>query len=92
MSLGGSTKLRFAWGLGHESNNRVEALALWQGLNLVIKSNFLSISVFGDFRLIIPTMNSQKNPSQVQLASTLKKIKLVLPKFHKISFFHILRK
>ena len=65
LSPGGSTKLHFAWGLGHETNNRVEALALWHGLNLAIKRNLLSISVFGDSRLIIQAMNSQKIPSQV---------------------------
>ena len=29
LSPGGSTELCFAWGLGHETNNREEALALW---------------------------------------------------------------
>ena len=92
LSPGGSTELRFQWGLGIESNNRAEALALWQGLNLAIKRNFLSISAFGYSRLIIQAMKTQKNPYQVHLASILKKIRLILPKFHKISFYHILRK
>ena len=72
LSPGGSTELHFSWGLGHETNNRSKALALWQGLNLAIKRNFLSILVFGDSRLIIQAMKPQKNPSQVELASTLK--------------------
>ena len=53
LRLGGSSELRFHWGLGIESNNRAEALALWQGLNLAINRNILSISIFGDSRLII---------------------------------------
>lgn len=92
LSPGGSTELRFAWGLGHEKNNKAEGFTLWQGLNLAIKRNLLSISVFGDSRLIIQAMNSQNIPSQVQLAPILKKIRLLLSKFHKISFYHVLRK
>lgn len=89
---GGPIELRFAWGLGNETNNIAEALDLWQGLNLAIKRNLLSISVFGDSRLITQAMNSQNIPSQVQLAPILKKIRLLFPKFHKISFYHVLRK
>ena len=88
----GSDVLRFAWGLGRESNNRAEALALWQGLFQAIKGNFLSISVFGDSRIIIQALNTNKNPSQLHLSAILKKIRLILPKFHKISFYLILRK
>ena len=88
----GSDVLRFAWGLGKESNNRAEALALWQGLNQAIKGKFLSISVFGDSRLIIQALNIQKNPSQLHLSSILRNIILIFPKFHKISFYHIPRK
>jgi len=32
-------ELRFAWGLGIETNNRAEALALWQGINQAIIHN-----------------------------------------------------
>ena len=88
---GGSSELRFHWGLGIESNNRAEALALWQGLNLAINRNILSLSVFGDSRIIIQALTSHKTPHQVHLASIIKKIRLLLPKFSKISFFHILR-
>jgi len=87
-----STVIRFAWGLGRETNKRPEALALWQGLNQAIKGNFLSISVFGDSRLIIQALNTHKNPAKLQLSTILRKIRLILPKFLKISFFHIPRK
>eukprot|EP00253_Pinus_taeda_P035966 PITA_35966 len=89
LSPDGSDVFRFAWGLGKESNNRADALALWLGLSQAIKGNFLSISVFGDSRIIIQALNSNKNPSQLHLSSILRKIRLILPKFHKISFYHI---
>eukprot|EP00253_Pinus_taeda_P007428 PITA_07428 len=87
----GSTELRYHWGLGIESNNRAEALALWQGLNLALKRNILKLSVFGDSRLIIQALNLNTIPSQILLASIFKKIRLILPLFQKINFFHILR-
>lgn len=87
----GSTEIRFHWGLGIESNNRVEALALWQGLKLAIKRKLQTLSVFGDSTLIIQALNLNSTPSQIQLASIFEKIKLTLPQFRKIPFFHILR-
>lgn len=91
LSPGGFTEMRFHWGLGIETNNRAEALALWQGLKLAINRNILSLSVFGDSRLIIQALLFPKTPHQVHLASIIKKIRLLLPKFNKIAFFHIIR-
>eukprot|EP00253_Pinus_taeda_P015908 PITA_15908 len=91
LNPGGFTEMRFHWGLGIETNNRAEALALWQGLNLAINKNILSLNVFGDSRLIIQALLFPKTPHQVHLASIIKKIRLLLPKFNKIAFYHILR-
>jgi len=87
----GTTLLRYHWGLGIESNNRAEALALWQGLTLALKRNIQSLTVFGDSRLIIQAMNSLSNPLQIHLVRILKKIRSMLVKFQKIPFYHILR-
>jgi ribonuclease HI len=35
----GLSEIRFSWGLGIETNNIAEALALWQGLNQAILHN-----------------------------------------------------
>eukprot|EP00253_Pinus_taeda_P019066 PITA_19066 len=87
----GSVLLQYHWGLGIESNNRAEALALWQGLTLALTRNIQSLTVFGDSRLIIQAMNSSSSQMQIHLGRILKKIKLMLVKFRKITFFHILR-
>ena len=87
----GSTLLRYHWGLGFESNNRAKALALWQGLSLALNRNIHSLTVFGDSRLIIQALNSHSTPSQIHLVLILKKIRFILAKFRKISFYHILR-
>eukprot|EP00253_Pinus_taeda_P022475 PITA_22475 len=62
LNPGGFTEMRFHWGLGIETNNRAQALALWQGLNLAINKNILSLSVFGDSRLIIQALLFPKTP------------------------------
>ena len=88
---GGTIVLSFAWGLGLDTNNSAEALALWKGLKLALSKNILSLTVFGDSRLIIQAANSKRNPAQVHLSTILKKVKLMRSKFQKIRFFHILR-
>ena len=43
----------YAIGLGIESNNRAEALALWQGLKLAINLRIQDLAIIGDYRIII---------------------------------------
>lgn len=87
----GSITLSFSLGLGQNSNNRAEALALWQGLKLALSKNIRKLVVFGDSRIIVQAMNTKRSPSQVHLAHLFKKINLLASKFQKIRFFHILR-
>ena len=72
------------------TNNKAEALALWQGLKQAHKRNLDSLVVFGDSKLIIQALRSKKLPSNIFLISILKKILLLASKFKEISFFHIL--
>jgi len=81
----------FAWGLGVDSNNKAEAMALWQGLTQAQDRGITSISVFGDSRIIIQAMSLKKYPSHLQLSRILHKISLLSSKFQKIRYFHILR-
>jgi len=48
----------FAWGLGIDSNNSAEALALWKGLSQALSLNISDLVVFRDSRLIINTFIS----------------------------------
>ena len=50
---GGKPILSYAWGLGHDSNNRAEALSLWKGLKLSHSNKITSLLVFGDSLIII---------------------------------------
>jgi hypothetical protein len=44
---------KFSWGLGVETNNVAEALALWKGLNQASHLGITYLTVVGDSRLII---------------------------------------
>jgi ribonuclease HI len=52
----GLLEIRFAWGLGIETNNIAEALALWQWLNQAILHNIRDLVIIGDSRLIIQAL------------------------------------
>ena len=80
----------YAWGLGSMSNNKVEALELWQGLKQAQERNLDWLVVFEDSKLIIQALRSKKFPTNIFLISIIKKILLLAAKFKEISFFHIL--
>jgi len=48
--------ISFAWGLGIETNNKAEALALWQGLNQAIIHNIQDLVIIGDSWVIIQAL------------------------------------
>ena len=76
----------YAWGLGTMSNNKAEALALWQAQEI----NVDSLVVFGDSKLIIQALKTKRLLTNIYLISILKKILLSVSKFKEISFFHVL--
>jgi hypothetical protein len=65
----GHLELSFSWGLGIESNNRAEALALWKGIIQAINHNVQDLVIIGDSRLVIQALifsnrvKNGKNPS-----------------------------
>jgi len=70
----GSTKLSYAWGLGHASNNQAEFLALWQGLNQAHKLGIIKLNIAGDSKQVIDAINLNKIPKDMCLAQIYKKI------------------
>jgi ribonuclease HI len=67
----GTTEACFAWGLGITSNNKAEAYALWQGLNIAKGIGMQSIKVIRDSRMIINHMVKKTLPRDNLLASIL---------------------
>jgi ribonuclease HI len=87
----GTSILRFAWGLGVASNNRAEALALWQGLKQALLLNIRDLVVLGDSRVIILALNKSSRLGNATLQHLLNKIKLLVRQFRTFKIFHVLR-
>jgi len=90
-SADNSLRTSFAWGLGHDSNNKAEALALWQGLKLAHENKIIDLTVFGDSRLIVQAMALKKVPPHLHISRILLKISRIADRFRNIRFYHILR-
>lgn len=87
----GMLEVSFSWGLGHDSNNMAEALALWQGLRLAATKNIQNLVVFGDSSVIIQALKMRRRPNNLRLGQILKKLTHLLHNFKEVSFYHILR-
>ena len=87
----GSTKLTFAWGLGHASNNQAEFLALWQGINQALKLGINKIKIAGDSKQVVDAINLNKPPKDMRLAQLHKKIRILLDQIQEYKVYHVLR-
>jgi ribonuclease HI len=90
-SPNGSTILSYAWGLGTETNNRAEALALWQGLNQAINNSIQELVIIGDSRIVIKALIHHSKLQNAKLNNLLDKIQLLLGKFRSFKIYHVLR-
>ena len=81
----------YSWGLGIESNNKVEFCGLLQGLRIARSKGIANLMVFDDSRLLIQAIIRKKRPSHLQLAQIFQKIHLLCNNFQTIRFFHVLR-
>jgi ribonuclease HI len=52
----GTLQLTYAWGLGESTNNKVESLALFQGLNILKSKKIRSLIVINNSLVIIQQM------------------------------------
>jgi ribonuclease HI len=82
---------QYAIGLGIETNNRAEALALWQGMQLALKLKIQDLTVIGDSRIIIQAMVKRSNSQSIKLKSLLDKIRIISSKLNSCHFYHVLR-
>ena len=88
----GLLETSFAWGLGLETNNMAEALALWQGLRIANNQDITELTVLEDSRIIIQAINKNLIPNQMHLKWLIHKIKVQALTFSKIKLYHVLRK
>ena len=67
-------EFKFAWGLGIDTNNMAEALALWQGLRIAEDLGITELIVIGDSRVVIRALAENLLQTQLGLRHLLRKI------------------
>lgn len=68
-------------GIGVDTNNIIEALALWQGLYQTLAYGISEVNVFGDSRVIIQALVTHKLPTQLRLRQIVRNIQTLLTSF-----------
>ena len=82
---------KFAWGLGIDTNNMAETLALWQGLRIDKALGISKLTIIGDSRIVICALVENLMPNHMALRHLIHKIVAQASSFKKIDFFHMLR-
>ena len=91
LDMSGNIILNFAWGLGHNSNNIAEILAIWQGLMQARSLSIKKLAIISDSRIIMQAFNLKKAPNCMGLGHYFKKISFQLKAFEEVNFYHVLR-
>ena len=90
-TLDGSMEFKFAWGMGIDTNNMDEALALWQGLRIAVALGIIELTVIGDSRVVIRALAENLMPTHMALRHLIHKLVAQASLFKKIDFYHMLR-
>jgi len=90
-SPSGDPLVSFEWGLGTLSNNRAEALALYQGILQLQAQGIKKALIFGDSAIIINLMNNRRKASNIFLQQTISRCKDLISHGQEFHFYHILR-
>jgi hypothetical protein len=87
----GNQEITFEWGMGRVLNNQAEALALFQGPNLLSASYIISLIVIRDLTLVIKLMHKTSSLSNGKLTIIVRPIQKEVSMFEIIECYHILR-
>eukprot|EP00253_Pinus_taeda_P010187 PITA_10187 len=87
----GECILSFEWGLGENSNNRAEGLALFRGLTQLIKLGITKANVFGDSSIIIRLMVYHQSSPNILLQQINQRNQILHATMEEASYHHILR-
>jgi hypothetical protein len=79
----------YYWNLGMETNNKVEAYALLQGIQLEKKRKIQNLNVVGDSKTLIRIMILGSSPHNMSLKILIDRICLLVGSMH-IKYFHVL--
>ena len=80
----------FSWGLGIDTNNMAEALALWQGLRIARELGISNLIIIGNSRVVIRALAEKILPIHLGLRKLLHKIMKQASLLNNIDFCHVL--
>lgn len=86
----GDIKFAYEWGLVPLSNNRDEALALYQGLIQLQKLGIITATILGDSAIIISLMVYNWNAFNVTLQQIINRCQALTQQMKEVCFFHVL--
>jgi ribonuclease HI len=81
--------LEYLWNLGIETNNKVEAYALLQGIHLEKQNKIQTLNEVSDSKIIIRTMILGFSPHNTSLRNLIARIHLLTGPMQ-INYFHVL--
>eukprot|EP00253_Pinus_taeda_P029236 PITA_29236 len=87
----GRIESRYAWGVGFNSSIQAEALALLQGLKMLISLGIKDAIIFWDSQSIIKAMVDKSSPSDLRLSRLLSRIRVLTNTFQNLEFLHVKR-
>lgn len=91
LNANGECILYYEWGLGNISNNRAEALALYQGLTQLSRLGIRTARIFRDSSVVINLMVHQKESPNVILQQVIRRNQLLHQIMDNLQYYHILR-
>jgi ribonuclease HI len=79
-------------GLGNNTNNQVEVLAVYMGMQLILADKFARILVIGDSEMIIKGLRRLNKNAHPNLMQIYQRIMNMEQKFNSVSYYHIYRR
>ena len=86
----GMLETSFIWDIGQSMNNQVEILALLKSCQLAKQVSHKDLQIFGDSKILIKVLNTDKHFSNFSLNGTMHMIQFILTEFESVSFSHVL--
>lgn len=87
----GQKEIKIAWGTGHATNNKVEVLAMYQGLEALKDQGIIIAYVLANSTIIVRELVRRKIPSEMRIAKIQKGTTSLVHNFQCIYFYEIKR-
>jgi hypothetical protein len=84
--------MKYAWGLGFNSNNQEKVLVVYMGMKMLKEDKSLSVIIIDDSELIIEVLHNIIKNSQPILRRIYNRIIIEDQKFQSVEYFHVFQR